>query len=412
MSGVAYGIRMRPMSASIETGTDNLEMNTRDTQTDPQKFVGLFNYKEKKKPYDITINNNRREPTAKPNVKYTEKQQFRKYKTKIEPRLLKKIEINEDDDIVNKIKEALGVPKKNSNYSSVTTAGVDYIPQPSDFKEPEIQVSQDFASRPRGSIPRQDIIARLLEEDFSDMTLADAEDITNRAVTPIKETAIQKAAGEPEFVDLKYKDVFENKRFKIRPGEFGYRDEMKDDFSYYFTDNEKFGMNLYADNDTRMRKVNEILRQRMKMNEFKNPELVAFLKRPIDSLSPEESAKKSKFFRDIQAASSSASAVLSGMETRGSSDLDNPYARIFRVADPELKKNFPDLLTYHNFKVSKGSRKEPRNVKSYADAYEYFMKTKHTPKSQAYNYLDLANYYNQKRYDLGLRRQTIELPEK
>ena len=90
-------------------------MNTKTEigiQTNPQSLIGLFNLKQKKKRHNITIDNNRREPTAKPDVRYTEKQRYRKYKTKIEPALLNKIEANADDDIVNKIKEAFGLSEK------------------------------------------------------------------------------------------------------------------------------------------------------------------------------------------------------------------------------------------------------------------------------------------------------------
>ena len=86
--------------------------------------VNLVNLKEKKKPHNIQIDNNRREPTVKANIKYSEKQNFRKYKTKTEPKLHSKILINEEDDIIGKIREAFGLEgkKPNTNYAEVETA--------------------------------------------------------------------------------------------------------------------------------------------------------------------------------------------------------------------------------------------------------------------------------------------------
>jgi len=88
----------------------------------PSQNVNLVNLKEKKKPHNIQIDNNRREPTVKANIKYSEKQNFRRYKTKTEPKLHSKILINEDDEIIDKIREAFGEKKPNTNYAEVETA--------------------------------------------------------------------------------------------------------------------------------------------------------------------------------------------------------------------------------------------------------------------------------------------------
>ena len=85
-------------------------------------IVNLVNSETKKKPHNIQINNNKKEPTVRPNVKYSDKQNFRRYKTKVEPKLHSKILINEEDDIVSKIKEAFGIKKPNTNYQEVETA--------------------------------------------------------------------------------------------------------------------------------------------------------------------------------------------------------------------------------------------------------------------------------------------------
>ena len=104
----------------------------------PVGNIGIVNLEQKKKPHNITIkNHNPKEPKINPNIKYTEKQRFRRYKTRTEPNLHSKIEINEEDDIVNKIKEAFGIKagKKNTNYSEEITTpapfnnGVDIPPE-------------------------------------------------------------------------------------------------------------------------------------------------------------------------------------------------------------------------------------------------------------------------------------------
>jgi len=110
---------------------------TTETNTLPVSNIGIVNLEQKKKPHNIQIKNNKKEPKITPNVKYTDKQRFRKYKTRTEPNLHSKIEINEEDDIVNKIKEAFGIKseKQNTNYSEEITApapfnnGVDEPPE-------------------------------------------------------------------------------------------------------------------------------------------------------------------------------------------------------------------------------------------------------------------------------------------
>ena len=64
-------------------------------------------------------------------MKYTEKQNYRRYKTKTEPKLYSRIMIDEEDDIINTIKKAFGIEKENKrNISNVETSGADYIKDP------------------------------------------------------------------------------------------------------------------------------------------------------------------------------------------------------------------------------------------------------------------------------------------
>jgi len=115
--------------------------------------IANINMEKKEKPHNIRIKNNAKQPTATPNLKYTDKHRFRRYKTKTEPNLLNRIKANEDDDIIDKIKAAFNpeYKKPNTNYSDMITApaafnnGVDEPPiletkiYNSDVKRPEIR---------------------------------------------------------------------------------------------------------------------------------------------------------------------------------------------------------------------------------------------------------------------------------
>jgi hypothetical protein len=109
----------------VETGS---EMTTRDfgTNTINQPQVGLFNLQQKKKPYDVKIKNfNPKEPKIKQNVKYSAKQNFRRYKSNIEPNLRSKIMVDEEDDMVNKIKKAFGMESTpNRNFTQTETSAL------------------------------------------------------------------------------------------------------------------------------------------------------------------------------------------------------------------------------------------------------------------------------------------------
>ena len=102
------------------------------TNTGPLSQIGIINQDTKKKPHNITIKNyNPNEPKVIPNMKYSDKQKYRRFKTKTEPKLHEKIMIDEDDDIVNTIKKAFGIEgKSKKNYSEVETSGAEYIKDP------------------------------------------------------------------------------------------------------------------------------------------------------------------------------------------------------------------------------------------------------------------------------------------
>lgn len=156
------------------------ETNTIGTDASPLNNIGLINSEQKKKPHNITIKNyNQNEPKRTPNMKYSDKQRYRRYKTKTEPNLLSKIQVNEDDDIINKIKEAFGIKTddKGSNYSEPETApapfykGVDEIPE-----LPEAPRQQREPRVPKERRPlRRD---QQLMEELNEITTEDAEELT------------------------------------------------------------------------------------------------------------------------------------------------------------------------------------------------------------------------------------------
>lgn len=153
-------------------------------QTNPAYNIGIINPEQKKKPHNVTIkNHNPHEPKIKANTKYSAKQSYRRYKTKKEPNLLNRIQVNEDDDIVSKIREAFGIApdKPNTNYSEVETAPSPYnkgVEEPPAI-EPKMRNSDRYESQP---IPRKEQgqmgQLQLLLDDFNDVSIHDAEDLT------------------------------------------------------------------------------------------------------------------------------------------------------------------------------------------------------------------------------------------
>ena len=164
----------------------------------PVGNVGIVNLEQKKKPHNVNIrNHNPHEPKINANTKYSAKQSFRRYKTKKEPNLINKIQANEDDDIVNKIKEAFGIKPENakgytignpnSNYSEEITApsaynnGVDEPP----VTETKMYNSNRYAQQERRQGQQQEQHseqnhARELAADFSDIGRETQEELTSQ----------------------------------------------------------------------------------------------------------------------------------------------------------------------------------------------------------------------------------------
>jgi hypothetical protein len=155
-------------------------LSNAETNTPPLGNLAIMNLEQKKKPHNIQIDNNAKQAKINPNIKYTDKHRYRRYKTKIEPNLHNKIEIKEDDDIVNKIKDAFGIPKNksNTNYSEEITApapfnnGVDEPPE----------VETNIYSNPKvGRIPPRREQDADLSNDLMDISQNEAEELTLQA---------------------------------------------------------------------------------------------------------------------------------------------------------------------------------------------------------------------------------------
>ena len=159
-----------------------------EPKTNPAYNVGIINQEQKKKPHNVTIrNHNPHEPKIKANTKYSAKQSYRRYKTKREPNLLNRIQVNEDDDVVSKIKEAFGIAheKPNTNYSEVETAPSAYnkgVDNPaviqSKMYDGDVYARQEERQEIQQEQRREQGRIELLADDLNDISVHDAEDLT------------------------------------------------------------------------------------------------------------------------------------------------------------------------------------------------------------------------------------------
>jgi hypothetical protein len=109
---------------------DILETTVNSDISDKQKEMkkipnyGFFGIKEKEKekPYNININNYKKERTIQTKSRYSDEQKFRVFTTKVEPKLLKKLVINEENDTVKQIKKAFGLDNKEENPNEISTS--------------------------------------------------------------------------------------------------------------------------------------------------------------------------------------------------------------------------------------------------------------------------------------------------
>ena len=126
----------------------------------------------KKKPYDIEIDNNKKEPKLSKNVRYTDKQNYRRYKTLTEPKLLGRIMVDANDsqtlNIQEQIQRLLGLKppqKKDENLpegADVFTAPSAYVAPPNPKAvniEPDARerLMEEPMPRPRYVEPEDDV---------------------------------------------------------------------------------------------------------------------------------------------------------------------------------------------------------------------------------------------------------------
>lgn len=112
-------------SSSLSSASEILEVSrTSGDENEKSKLTyPIINVKggdPKKKPYDVKFS--KYNPKINPNIKYSSKQAYRQYKSKVEPNLNKNIMIEEEDDLVKKIKKAFGIKPENTNFTDVESA--------------------------------------------------------------------------------------------------------------------------------------------------------------------------------------------------------------------------------------------------------------------------------------------------
>lgn len=107
--------RFSKSASSASSLSSAADENEKSKLTNP--IINVNGSNSKKKPYDVKFS--KYQPKIDPNTKYSSKQAYRRYKTRVEPNLNKKIMIDEEDDIVKKIKKALGIEPENTNYTEV-----------------------------------------------------------------------------------------------------------------------------------------------------------------------------------------------------------------------------------------------------------------------------------------------------
>ena len=152
-----------------------------ETNTNPYNNIGIINAGNlKKKPHNITIKNfNPNEPKIRQSkILYSDKQKYRRYKTKTEPKLFSKITIDEEDDLVAKIRKEFGITadNKKTNYSDANTSGANYVKDPEPVavkvKPPKYNDYISDISRNEG----EDIVGQVLNDIISNIEFDNEED--------------------------------------------------------------------------------------------------------------------------------------------------------------------------------------------------------------------------------------------
>lgn len=179
-SSVTYGISKGIMTtthsspSSITHGIPNKKVETVNAETNTNNNnIALINTKKKKKQHNITIKNfNPAEPTIKEGkVLYSDKQKYRKYKTQIEPQLHSKIMIDEEDDLVAKIRKEFGINVKDEKEKerNPETSGAVYTQEPDNPPEQETKFQESSHYRKINDI-YDSLISDISNDDIEDLT--------------------------------------------------------------------------------------------------------------------------------------------------------------------------------------------------------------------------------------------------
>ena len=150
-----------------------------ETNTNPYTMnnIALINSKVKKKPHNIVIKNNRNEPKIRANMRYSDKQNYYRYKTKTEPKLYGRITIDEEDDLIAKIRKEFGITTKKDE-KLIETSGAEYIPPPEPIEAeatPPPKYRYEFIS----DVSRDDseeIIGQLMDDIISQLQAEGGEE--------------------------------------------------------------------------------------------------------------------------------------------------------------------------------------------------------------------------------------------
>jgi hypothetical protein len=186
-----------------------MEINSVDAavNTNPLSQIAVINTdKLKKKPYDVKIKNyNPNEPKIKANMKYTDKQNFRRYKTKTEPKLFSKIMVDDEEELISKIRKEFGIKDTTKkNYSEVETSGIPYYEAPNP-KDPEIVNQQQprMRERPVRQQPQIRQQSMVKFDELTDITRKDFEDIVGEIISSaVRDKEPPAASGDIDDDDL------------------------------------------------------------------------------------------------------------------------------------------------------------------------------------------------------------------
>ena len=164
------------------------------TNTNPLNYVGIINTKNKKKPYNITFKNfNPNEPKINANMKYSDKQRYRRYKTKTEPKLFSKIMVDDEEDLIAKIRKEFGIEDKTrKNYSDVKTSDAQYYekPNPETGRPPYLVEMNDFTDISTDDF--ENLTGEIRQYDLS----KDKEEVADEDLLPFDDEGEEEVADE------------------------------------------------------------------------------------------------------------------------------------------------------------------------------------------------------------------------